>query len=303
MIRYKKGFVKLILTKKTEIKYHEPISKYTFTKVGGNVDILAFPKTITEVQELLDYCQREAVSWLVLGNASNVIISDDGYRGMVIMLTKMNNIHQKGNIITAQAGAILYDVTKVACQHSLTGLEFACGIPGSIGGAVYMNAGAYGGEISDVLIGITYITKDGICLTLSKEELQYQYRYSKVQEMQGIVIGATFCLTKGNKKEIKDKMQYLTLLREQKQPLEYPSCGSVFKRPPGHYTGQLIQEAGLQGQQIGGAQVSMKHAGFIVNVGNASADDYINLIHYIQEVIAMKYQIYLEPEVRIFGER
>lgn len=286
-----------------EIKYNEMIKNYTFTKVGGVVDILAFPKRVDEIKELIKYCLHKKISWMALGNASNVIISDSGYRGMIIMLSKMNTIEIKENLILAGAGANLYNVTKAAYDNGLTGLEFACGIPGSIGGAVYMNAGAYGGEISDVLTSVTYLTEEGQCLTLTKDELACRYRYSKLQDMRGVVIAATFYLKQGEKHKIKATMQQLTALRERKQPLEYPSCGSVFKRPQGHYTGQLIQESGLQGKQIGGAQISTKHAGFIVNVDNASANDYITLISYIQKTIYKRNQIHLEPEVRIIGDR
>lgn len=289
--------------KDIEIKYNETIKNYTFTKIGGVVDILAFPKRLSDIENLLNHCKSEKIPWMALGNASNVIISDSGFRGMIIMLTKMNTIEIKENLVIAGAGANLYNVTKAAYQRGLTGLEFACGIPGSIGGAVYMNAGAYGGEICDVLTSVTYLKEDGECITLTKDELACRYRYSKLQDMRGVVIAATFCLKKGNKHEIKETMRHLTTLREMKQPLEYPSCGSVFKRPQGHYTGQLIQESGLQGKQVGGAQISTKHAGFIVNVGNASANDYIALISHIQKTIYKRNQIHLEPEVRIIGDR
>ena len=286
-----------------EIKHNEMIKNYTFTKVGGVVDILAFPKRVDEIKELIKYCLHKKIPWMALGNASNVIISDSGYRGMIIMLSKMNTIEIKENLILAGAGANLYNVTKAAYHNGLTGLEFACGIPGSIGGAVYMNAGAYGGEISDVLTSVTYITEEGQCLTFTKDELACRYRYSKLQDMRGVVVAATFYLKQGEKHEIKATMQQLTALREGKQPLEYPSCGSVFKRPQGHYTGQLIQESGLQGKQVGGAKISTKHAGFIVNVDNASANDYITLISHIQKTIYKRNQIHLEPEVRIIGDR
>lgn len=289
--------------KDIEIKYNETIKSYTFTKIGGVVDILAFPKRLSDIENLLNHCKRKKIPWMALGNASNVIISDSGFRGMIIMLTKMNTIEIKENLVIAGAGANLYNVTKAAYQRGLTGLEFACGIPGSIGGAVYMNAGAYGGEICDVLTSVTYLKEDGECVTLTKDELACRYRYSKLQDMRGVVIAATFCLKEGNKQEIKETMRHLTTLREMKQPLEYPSCGSVFKRPQGHYTGQLIQESGLQGKQVGGAQISTKHAGFIVNVGNASANDYIALISHIQKIIYKRNQIHLEPEVRIIGDR
>ena len=218
------------------------------------------------------------------------------------MLEKLNHIEVKGNQITSQAGAKLIDTTYVALEHHLTGFEFACGIPGSIGGAVFMNAGAYGGEIKDVFVSCEVLYPDGQIKTLSAKEMAFSYRHSAIQKQHCIVLSATFALQAGNYAEIKAKMDELTHLRASKQPLEYPSCGSVFKRPVGHYTGPLIEQAGLKGMTIGGAQVSEKHAGFIVNINHATATDYVNLIQYIQKVIKEKFDVTLETEVRIIGE-
>ena len=252
----------------------EPLMHYTFTKTGGPVDVLAFPKSKEEVKRLIDYCRENDVPWLVLGNASNLIVQDGGIRGVVIMLTEMNQVNVEGTMVSAEAGAKLIDTTYAALAKSLTGFEFACGIPGSVGGAVYMNAGAYGGEIKDVFAQADLLFEDGTIHTLTNEEMAFSYRHSKLQEMNAIVLEARFQLTPGEYEEIKGRMDELTELRESKQPLEYPSCGSVFKRPVGHFTGQLIQKAGLQGLKWGGAQISEKHAGFIVNVDHATATDY-----------------------------
>ena len=288
--------------KEISILKNEPLNKYTFTKTGGPADFLAFPKSVTEVKALLEECRQNNLPWMVLGNASNLIVRDGGIRGLVIMLEKLNNIEVKGNQITSQAGAKLIDTTYVALEHHLTGFEFACGIPGSIGGAVFMNAGAYGGEIKDVFVSCEVLYPDGQIKTLSSKEMAFSYRHSAIQAQHCIVLSATFDLQVGNYDEIKSKMDELTHLRASKQPLEYPSCGSVFKRPVGHYTGPLIEQAGLKGMTIGGAQVSEKHAGFIVNINHATATDYVNLIQYIQKVIKEKFDVTLETEVRIIGE-
>lgn len=280
----------------------EPLQKYTFTKTGGPADILAFPKTSQEVKKLVDYCRDNDVPWIVLGNASNLIVRDSGIRGVVLMLLEMKQLKIEENMLTVEPGHRLIDASQAACKASLTGLEFACGIPGSVGGAVFMNAGAYGGEIKDVFISADVLLPNGEIITMSGEEMQFRYRHSQIQEMSGIVLSSRFALKKGNPLEIKAKMVELTELRESKQPLEYPSCGSVFKRPEGHFTGKLVQDAGLQGYTLGGAQISMKHAGFIVNINKATATDYIQLIAHIQEVIQEKFSVALEPEVRIIGD-
>lgn len=282
--------------------FDEPLMNFTFTKTGGPVDVLAFPKSKDEVVRLVNYCRTNEIPWLVLGNASNLIVRDGGIRGMVIMLEKMDQISVLGDQIIVEAGAKLIDTTYVALDHDLAGFEFACGIPGSIGGAVYMNAGAYGGEIKDVFVSVDILLADGTIQTLSNADMDFSYRHSVIQEMHCVVLEARFSLAKGNRNEIKAKMDELTELRVSKQPLEYPSCGSVFKRPEGHFTGKLIQDAGLQGLKWGGAQISEKHAGFIVNIDHATATDYVELIAHIQEVIQEKFDVALETEVRIIGE-
>lgn len=280
----------------------EPLQNYTFTKTGGPADFLAFPKNATEVEELLAFCNQNNLPWLVLGNASNLIVRDGGIRGLVIMLSEMKKVIVENNVVTADAGAKLIDTTYVALEHSLSGMEFASGIPGSVGGAVFMNAGAYDGEIKDVFESADILLADGTLQTLTKAEMAFSYRHSVLQENQAIVLRARFALEKGDYDTIKTRMTELTNLRQLKQPLEYPSCGSVFKRPTGYFTGKLIQDAGLQGLKWGGAQISEKHAGFIVNIDNATATDYVELIAHIQAVIKEKFDVNLETEVRIIGE-
>lgn len=254
------------------------------------------------MKALVDYCRNEDIPWIVLGNASNLIVRDRGIRGVVIMLLEMKQIKLEGEAMIVESGARLIEVSQVARDASLTGFEFACGIPGSVGGAVFMNAGAYGGEIKDIFVSSEVLLPSGEIITMDQDSMAFRYRHSQIQELGGIVLSSRFALKKGNPLEIKAKMRELTELREAKQPLEYPSCGSVFKRPEGHFTGKLVQDAGLQGYTLGGAQISMKHAGFIVNINQATATDYIQLIAHIQTVIKEKFAVTLEPEVRIIGE-
>ncbi|KYC65355.1 UDP-N-acetylmuramate dehydrogenase [Heyndrickxia coagulans] len=285
-----------------EILEDEPLSKYTFTKTGGKADILIFPETYEEVQKTVRFASLNGVPYTILGNGSNLIIKDGGIRGIVLILTKLAKISHTGNDITAQCGAAIIDVSRYALKQNLTGLEFACGIPGSVGGALYMNAGAYGGEVKDVLKSALVLTKTGKMKRLEKSDLSFQYRKSSIAENGEIALEGTFSLKPGDAQEIKAKMDELTYLRESKQPLEYPSCGSVFKRPPGYFAGKLIQDSGLQGKRIGGVEVSTKHAGFMVNVGGGTATDYMNLIKFVQKTVKEKFGVDLETEVKIIGE-
>lgn len=288
--------------KPIKLLFNEPLSKFTYTKTGGPADCLLFPKNTEEVKQIINYCNKESIPWLCLGNASNLIVRDGGIEGFVIMLSDINQVIITDTMIKADAGAKLIDVTYDALAKELTGLEFACGIPGSIGGAAYMNAGAYGGELVDVFHSAEIILEDGSLVTYTKEDMDFSYRHSVLQTTKGIVLNVTFQLEKGNHDDIKTQMDELTQLRESKQPLEYPSCGSVFKRPEGHFTGKLIQDANLQGLKWGGAQISTKHAGFIVNIDGATATDYVELIKHIQETILEKFDVVLETEVRIIGK-
>lgn len=285
-----------------DILLDEPLSKYTHTLTGGPADILAFPKSIKECQTLLDYANDHSLPVTVVGNASNLIVKDGGIRGLTMILTKMNKITSHENLVIADAGAALIDVTKAAQANSLTGVEFAAGIPGSVGGAVFMNAGAYGGEIENVVTGAEVLTPDNQIIHLDHKQLDFGYRHCSVQENHQIVISATFSLETGIADKIQKQMDHLNALRASKQPLDLPSCGSVFKRPKGYFAGKLIHDSDLQGFQIGGAQVSRKHAGFIVNVDGATATDYLNVIAHVQKTVFNKFGVHLETEVRIIGE-
>lgn len=286
-----------------DVRLNELLSNYTYTRVGGPADLLAFPRSRYELQRLLAFAKKHALDWTVLGNASNLIVRDGGIRGLVIMLEKMSTITVSGYVIEAEAGANLIETTKVASRHSLTGFEFACGIPGSIGGAVFMNAGAYGGEIAHVLTSAQLLTKDGEIITIDNRDLRFGYRHSSVQESNAIVLSAKFALKPGDYTQITQEMARLTHLRELKQPLELPSCGSVFKRPNGYFAGALITEAGLKGYRVGGVEVSTKHAGFMVNVDCGTASDYENLIADVIQKVKAHSGVTLEPEVRIIGEK
>lgn len=288
-----------------DISVHKevPLSRYTFTRTGGPAELLAFPKNEQQLQQLLKAAQKVQLKVTVIGNASNLIIKDTGISGLVIILTEMNRIQVKSKgIVTAQAGARIIDTAFTAANAGLSGLEFAAGIPGSVGGAIFMNAGAYGGETQNVVKAVRVMTKSGEIKTYSRQQLNFSYRHSLVQETGEIVLSADFILKPAPRLPILVQMHYLNALRRYKQPLEYPSCGSVFKRPTGHYVGPMIIKAGLQGKQIGGAQDSLKHAGFIVNKGGATASDYLALIHFIQKTIKTKYGIDLKTEVRIIGD-
>ena len=285
-----------------EILFNEPLKQYTYTKVGGAAEYLAFPRNQYELKRIVTFANAHEIPWMVLGNSSNIIVRDSGIEGFVIMFDHFHDVRVNGYVIEAEAGAKLIDVTHVARYHSLTGFEFACGIPGSIGGAVYMNAGAYGGEIAHILQSCKVLTPEGELKTLTAEELAFGYRHSKIQETGDVVISAKFALAPGNYDQINQEMARLTHLRELKQPLEYPSCGSVFKRPVGHFAGQLISEAGLKGHRIGGVEVSEKHAGFMINVDHGTAKDYEDLIAHVIATVEKSAGVTLEREVRIIGK-
>lgn len=284
-----------------EIKQDEPLMHYTYTHTGGPADWLAFPKNVEEVQTLVAYANNHQLPLTVLGNASNLIVRDGGIEGLTLILTRMNKISVTGNRVTAEAGAAYIETTIAARDHSLTGLEFAAGIPGSIGGAIFMNAGAYGGETKEVVESATVLLPDGTVKRLTNEELDFGYRHSSVQDNHGVVLDATFSLQPGDHDEIAAKMDELNARRAAKQPLDLPSCGSVFKRPTGYFAGKLIHDAGLQGYTAGGAQVSTKHAGFIVNIDHGTASDYVAVIHHVQQTVKEKFGVSLQTEVRIIG--
>lgn len=282
---------------------NEDMRKHTTFKTGGNADVLVEPGNMSELQKLINYISKENISYIIIGQGSNIIVSDKGLRQGVIKIGKcLSRCKVDNEILEAEAGALLADVAKEAQDYGLSGLEFACGIPGTVGGGVFMNAGAYGGEIKDVLQEILVLTREGEFLNRKVNELELGYRTSIMQTNGDIILRATFKLKKGNRDEIKKTMDELNCKREQTQPLEFPSAGSIFKRPTGHFTGKLIEESNLKGYQIGGAQVSMKHAGFIVNAGNATTSDIHKLIRHIQGEVKSRFDVDLETEVRFIGE-
>jgi len=284
------------------IKLDESLQQYTMTKLGGKADVFVLVETEEEAVTVIRYAHKNNIPLLMLGNGSNMVVRDGGLRGIVVTFSYLDEIHINGDHVYAQSGALIKDVSKLAAAASLTGFEFACGIPGSVGGAMAMNAGAYGGEIKDIIISSKVLTKEGEILILSKDELELSYRQSIIAKKGYYVLSSEFQLTKGVQEEIDAKIADLTFQRESKQPLEYPSAGSVFKRPPGHFAGKLIQDSGLQGKGVGDAEVSTKHAGFIVNKGNATATDYIATIQMVQRVVKEKFGIDLETEVKIVGD-
>ena len=290
------------ITKKSNVMMNELLKNHTYTRLGGIADFYVTPETYKQVQEIIMLANRENIAFTMLGNGSNLIVKDGGIRGIVMNLQKLAAIKTVGNTMIAGSGARIIDVSREALKEKLAGLEFACGIPGSVGGALFMNAGAYGGEIKDVLKSTVVVNREGEILTLTADQLDLDYRTSNIPDNGYIVLEATFALEHGEYDAIKGMMDDLTNRRETKQPLEYPSCGSVFKRPPGYFAGKLIQDSDLQGKQIGGAQVSLKHAGFIVNKDNATAKDYIKLIHFVQDTVKERFDINLEREVKIIGE-
>ncbi|PTK90046.1 UDP-N-acetylmuramate dehydrogenase [Staphylococcus gallinarum] len=284
------------------IKIDEPLKRYTYTETGGQADYYLSPTTHQQVQTIVHFAYSNDIPVTYLGNGSNIIIREGGIRGIVISLLSLDYIEVSDDAIISGSGAAIIDVSRTARDYSLTGLEFACGIPGSIGGAVFMNAGAYGGEVKDCIDYALCVNEKGELITLTKHELELDYRNSIVQKQHLVVLEAAFTLEPGHKEDIQSKMDDLTERRETKQPLEYPSCGSVFQRPPGHFAGKLIQDSDLQGHRIGGVEVSTKHAGFMVNVDKGTATDYEDLIHYVQKVVKEKFDVELHPEVRIIGE-
>lgn len=275
---------------------------YIYFKVGGKADILLTPNNPTQVIKTIKVCNDNKIPYYIFGNGSNILVRDGGVRGVVIKLSNMDEITVDGGKVMALCGALLKDVSKKALENSLTGFEFACGIPGSIGGAVFMNAGAYDSEVKNVIESAQVITKEGNIISLSKEELDLGYRTSKVMKEGYIVLSAIFSLKKGDNQKIKSRIDELTERRESKQPLEFPSAGSTFKRPEGHFAGKLIQDSGLKGYSIGGAAVSVKHSGFVINKGNATAKDILDLIEHIQKEVKKQFGVDLHPEVRIIGE-
>lgn len=283
--------------------FDEPMSKHTTFRIGGPADVFAMPETYEQIGEILKLCKAEGLPFFVLGNGSNLLVSDKGYRGVIIQMDRnMQEIRLEGNTIRACAGALLSSIAVAARNASLTGFEFAGGIPGTLGGACVMNAGAYGGEMKDVLKEVMVMTRDGEILTLPAEKLEMGYRTSVIKKMGYLVLEAVISLEKGDEEAIRDRMKELSDLRTQKQPLDLPSAGSTFKRPEGYFAGKLIMDSGLRGCRIGGAQVSEKHCGFVVNADGATAGDVRALMNHVIQVVKEKHGVTLEPEVKFLGD-
>ena len=281
----------------------EAMSRHTTFKIGGPADYFLMPDKDTDVGRIVKICKESAIPYFILGNGSNLLVGDGGYRGAVIQIYKnMSAVTVEGTEITVQAGALLSSVAAAAKNAALTGFEFAGGIPGTMGGAVVMNAGAYGGEMKDVLTEVTVMDEEGEIVTLPADKLELGYRTSIIKTAGYIVLKAKLQLKEGNPEVIRETMKDLTIRRTTKQPLEYPSAGSTFKRPEGYFAGKLIMDSGLAGYQVGGAQVSEKHCGFVINAGGATARDVRTLMDNVRDIVYKKYGVTLEPEVKFLGD-
>ena len=299
----------ITMTGEENTRIDEPMSKHTTFKIGGTVDFFVTPETVEQLKQVIVYCNQNAIPFFVIGNGSNLLVSDRGYRGVIIQFGNQfskieiteNQENPEISIVKAQSGVLLGRLGNELMKKSLTGFEFATGIPGTIGGAVMMNAGAYGGEIKDVLISATVMDAEGNVITLLKDELELGYRTSIIEKKKYIVLEAEFEFSKGNSEEIKSRLEDLASQRRKKQPLEYPSAGSTFKRPEGYFAGKLISDAKLMGYTVGGAQVSQKHAGFVINAGKATAEDVIKLTEDVKKKVKKQFGVELELEIRKIG--
>ena len=297
----------------------EPMSKHTTFRIGGPADIFVMPQDVGHIRDILNICKENNIDYYVIGRGSNLLVGDKGYRGVVISIG--NNFEQfsiekisvEDNsdnesesstryIVKAQAGIMLTKLSRIIADKSLKGFEFAAGIPGTLGGAVTMNAGAYDGEIKNCIVSATVMTSEGEVLELDKEQLELSYRMSVIQKKEYIVLEAVFNFEVGNKEDIINKIDDFNQRRRDKQPLEYPSAGSTFKRPEGYFAGKLIMDSGLAGYRVGDACVSEKHCGFVINLGKATAKDTITLMKNVDDIVFGKYGVHLEPEVRVIGE-
>ena len=291
------------IVRKEQILEEEPMKKHTTFRIGGPAEYLILPQTTEEIADVIKLCRQEEIPWYIVGNGSNLLVADEGVRGVVIQLLRnFNQIQVEGCQIRMQAGAQNAAVAKRALDASLTGFEFAAGIPGTIGGAVVMNAGAYGGEMKDILKEVTVLDPNGMIRTIPAEELELGYRTSIIARKGYVVLEAVIVLKTGDPKEIKAAMDELKEKRVTKQPLEYPSAGSTFKRPEGYFAGKLIMDAGLRGFSVGGAQISEKYCGFVINKGNATAKDVTELMDETKKIVMEKFGVALEPEVKRLGQ-
>ncbi len=295
-------YIKTVIPRE-RIIFHEPMSKHTTFRVGGEAECLITIQSEEELGKLIPYLNQIEQDYFILGNGSNLLVGDKGYRGIVLKFgEQMEQIQVEGTRITAKAGALLAQAAAVAKENSLTGLEFAAGIPGSIGGGVVMNAGAYDGEMKMVVESVRGMDSEGQILTLDNDTMEFGYRTSAIKYRPIVVLEVALQLSQGEKSQIAGRMEELAQLRKSKQPLEYPSAGSTFKRPEGYYAGKLIMDAGMRGYRIGGAQVSDKHCGFVINTGKATAADIREVIEEVQERVKERFHVSLEPEVVFLGD-
>lgn len=295
-------YIKTIIPKE-RILFHEPMSKYTTFRVGGEAECILMVQKEEELVRLIPYLNQIEQEYFILGNGSNLLVGDKGYQGMILKFgEEMAQIQVEGTRMTVKAGALMSKAAAAAKQHSLSGLEFAAGIPGSIGGGIVMNAGAYDGEMKQIVESVRVMDRDGQILTLDNDTMEFGYRTSIIKDRPFIVVEAVFQLAGGDQEKIAAKMEELAQIRKSKQPLEYASAGSTFKRPDGYFAGKLIMEAGMRGYRIGGAQVSDKHCGFIVNTGKATAADIKEVIEEVQERVKERFHVTLEPEIIFLGD-
>jgi UDP-N-acetylmuramate dehydrogenase len=285
------------------IIFNEPMKKHTTFKIGGPVDVMVIPQSIEELQNIITACASKQMPYLVFGLGSNILVRDKGYRGIAIKLGNgLKNIRVSADEIYCEAGIRLSELSRKAADNGLSGLEFAEGIPGSLGGAIVMNAGAYDGEMKNIIFSVQAISPQGQIKNFNGNEMDFSYRHSIFQSNGFIVISSLMKLKYDNIEVIQNKMRRFARQRREKQPLEFPSAGSIFRRPEGFYVGPMIEKMGLKGYRIGGAEVSIKHAGFIINIGNATANDVLQLIKYIQDKAFQQFGVNLQPEIVIIGE-
>lgn len=288
---------------KDSIKYNEPMKKHTTMKVGGLCDCMVEPSSIEEIQKVLEYVKENNIKYYIIGNGSNLLVKDEGVHALIIKIAnKFSGFEVNGEYIKAYSGCSVPKLSQIAKENSLSGLEFACGIPGSVGGGIRMNAGAYGSEMVNVVEKVGFLDENGNLKEIDGKDAHFTYRHSMfVDNPQYVVVYAIYKLVKGNKEEISKIMEENMSSRKQKQPIEYPNFGSVFKRPEGYFVGKLVDDCGLKGYKIGGAQVSTKHSGFMINIGDATCKDVLDLIEYVKKKVYEKFNVKLQEEVVILG--
>ncbi|MBR4395132.1 MAG: UDP-N-acetylmuramate dehydrogenase [Eubacteriaceae bacterium] len=277
------------------------MSLYTSFKTGGKADLAVFPESSEELQSFVEAFDKNGIDFITLGNCTNVLVSDEGIRGAVLFTSGLKGLSVEDNVITALSGSLMSETASFAARHSLSGMEALNGIPGSVGGGVYMNAGAYDGEVKNILVSVDAMDRQGNLKRYVAEDASLSYRHSIFSENGETIVRARFALSEGEEKEIRSRMSDYNARRREKQPLEYPSAGSTFKRPEGYYAGALIEQSGLKGASVGGAMVSEKHAGFIINKGSATSADILNLIEHVRETVYQHFGVMLEPEIKMIG--